>query len=233
VSIGCTFDLEKLIMNMDDLPKTANFFYDLFLEDYNGDLIDVPILINNLKTATGNQPNEGRNPEDIDSWVLTRRFFMFDTLTGINEEGDINVIRYAKEVVLQISLDPNEDKNEMIYVPYLFIDYKERTRDEILRDDLTALTTVAFKTEYIMDEEYYRRELKTTGIICIVVLCLTWLLHTYCRYCARPSLGANVAGAEVCFKFVQSFIKAVDLFSTLFFWFLIYQTGNWFVFFKL
>lgn len=79
---------------------------------------------------------------------------MFDTLTGVNEEQELNVIRYAREVVLQVSLDP--DENEMIHVPYLYIDYKERTRDEILRDDLTALTTVTFKTEYIMDEDSYR-----------------------------------------------------------------------------
>jgi hypothetical protein len=111
---------------------------------------------------------------------------MFDTLTGINDEGELNVIRYAREIVLQISLDPEE--NEMIYVPYLYIDYKERTRDEILSDDLSALTTVAFKTEYIMDEESYRTAQNTTGIICVIALCLTWILHTYCKYCARPSL---------------------------------------------
>lgn len=99
--LSCTFDLEKLISNIEnDLPKTANFFYDLFLEDYNGDLIDVPVLVSNLKTAQGGQPNEGRDPEDIDSWVLTRRFFMFDTLTGVNDEKELNVIRYAREVVL-------------------------------------------------------------------------------------------------------------------------------------
>jgi hypothetical protein len=52
VSLSCTFDLEKLISNIEnDLPKTANFFYDLFLEDYNGDLIDVPVLVSNLKTS--------------------------------------------------------------------------------------------------------------------------------------------------------------------------------------
>jgi hypothetical protein len=57
-------------------------------------------LVSNLKTSSGGQPNEGRNPDDIDSWVLARRFFMFDTLTGIDEDGDLNVIRYAREVVL-------------------------------------------------------------------------------------------------------------------------------------
>jgi hypothetical protein len=79
----------------------------------------------------------------------------------------------------------------MLYVPYLYVDYKERTRDEILRDDLSALTNVTFKTEYIMDEENYRSEMKTTGIISIIVLCLTWILHTYCKYCARPVLGGG------------------------------------------
>lgn len=124
----------------------------------------------------------------------------------------------------------------MIHVPYLYIDYKERTRDEILRDDLTALTTVTFKTEYIMDEDSYRGAQKATLIIAIIILCLTWILNTYCRYCARPTLGGNAGGAdgnELCFRFIQSLFKVADLYSTIFFWFLIYQTGTWFVFFKL
>jgi hypothetical protein len=56
VNIGCSFDLSKLLSPIaEDLPKTTNIFYDLFLEDFNGDLIDVPILIDNLKN--GDNPN--------------------------------------------------------------------------------------------------------------------------------------------------------------------------------
>jgi len=40
------------------------------------------------------------------------------------------VIRYAKEIKLSVRLDRVED--EMIYVPYLYINYKERTTQNIL-----------------------------------------------------------------------------------------------------
>lgn len=59
VNIGCSFDLSKLLSPIaEDLPKTTNIFYDLFLEDFNGDLIDVPILIDNLKN--GDNPNQNQ-----------------------------------------------------------------------------------------------------------------------------------------------------------------------------
>eukprot|EP00351_Strombidinopsis_sp_SopsisLIS2011_P002495 CAMPEP_0116870894 /NCGR_PEP_ID=MMETSP0463-20121206/1010_1 /TAXON_ID=181622 /ORGANISM="Strombidinopsis sp, Strain SopsisLIS2011" /LENGTH=70 /DNA_ID=CAMNT_0004508303 /DNA_START=1008 /DNA_END=1220 /DNA_ORIENTATION=- len=46
VEFGCTFDLAKLTSeNKYDHPTNENIFYDLFLVDYNGDLIDVPVLI--------------------------------------------------------------------------------------------------------------------------------------------------------------------------------------------
>jgi len=33
-------------------------FYELFLVDYNGDLIDVPVLVRNYKDTQSNLPNE-------------------------------------------------------------------------------------------------------------------------------------------------------------------------------
>jgi len=41
------------------------------------------------------------------------------------DKQSTEVIRYAKEIKLSVRLDRIED--EMIYVPYLYINYKERT----------------------------------------------------------------------------------------------------------
>ena len=35
----------------------ANFFFELYLYDYNEDLIDVPILIENVPSDSGGYPN--------------------------------------------------------------------------------------------------------------------------------------------------------------------------------
>jgi hypothetical protein len=44
----CNFDASNLL-NPKQYPRNANIFYEMFLEDYNGDLIDVPVLIRNYK----------------------------------------------------------------------------------------------------------------------------------------------------------------------------------------
>lgn len=39
----CTFDLTSLIGG--SLPDTANMFYEMFIEDSDGTLIDVPVKV--------------------------------------------------------------------------------------------------------------------------------------------------------------------------------------------
>lgn len=57
---SCTFDVSRLTsLNEYDHPPEQNIFYELYIEDYNGDLIDVPVLIRNLQDSNGNRPNEG------------------------------------------------------------------------------------------------------------------------------------------------------------------------------
>lgn len=54
----CTFDLSRLTsLNEYDHPKNENMFYELYIQDYNGDLIDVPVLIRNLYDKNGQTPN--------------------------------------------------------------------------------------------------------------------------------------------------------------------------------
>ena len=76
----CKFDLDKLITpNAFERPKEANYFYELFLVDWDDSLIDVPVLIENAGSDSGGFPNR---ETDMSKWILTRRFFMFDTLSG-------------------------------------------------------------------------------------------------------------------------------------------------------
>lgn len=53
----------------------------MYIEDYNGDLIDVPVVVRNLVTDNGVQPNAVG--EDETNYILTRRFFIFDTISGV------------------------------------------------------------------------------------------------------------------------------------------------------
>lgn len=76
----CKFDLKKLITeNEFERPKEANFFYELYLVDWDDSLIDVPILIENAGSDAGFTNREN----DMSKWTLYRRFFMFDTVSGL------------------------------------------------------------------------------------------------------------------------------------------------------
>ena len=56
---SCTIDLKKLISNKEfERPRIQNYFFEMYLKDYNDDLIDVPILIENLQSQGGGYPNQ-------------------------------------------------------------------------------------------------------------------------------------------------------------------------------
>ncbi len=47
----------------------------------------------------------------MDNWILTRRFFLFDSISGIEGDGNFlnlapaTVFRYVKSIVLKVQLD--------------------------------------------------------------------------------------------------------------------------------
>ena len=135
-----------------DYHKSQNLFFELYLEDYNEDLIDVPVLIRNFKDFNGILKNSDTSSGNEASWRLVRRFFLIDTKSGVSGtdgyvRGDSPMImRYAKDITIRIKLDPNNE--EMIYTPLLIVNYRERTMDNIKQNPLAS---VSFRSEYQMD----------------------------------------------------------------------------------
>lgn len=158
----------------------------MFLVDYDGSLIDVPIKVKNLLG------NEG--PEEKD-WVLTRRFMVFDTVSGIagdnalqnlgniNDNGlpnkQIEMVRYAKNMTLNIMLDTDPAKPEAIFVPYLEISYEEKKTEEILEDETERHKHVFFISEYTMDTTGFWKMAKIVFWIVFALMMVLWLLSTY------------------------------------------------------
>ena len=66
-------------MNLYERPRAANKFYELFMVNYGGFLVDIPILI-----AGVGDYNDGL---DMTQWTLVRRIFLFDTISGIQEQN--------------------------------------------------------------------------------------------------------------------------------------------------
>jgi len=103
----CNFDLTTLIGG--NLPDTANKFYEMFIEDSDGSLIDVPVRVRTLIDESGDTPNIG---EDIALYKLVRRFFIFDTVSGIKGLGEYlnptlntTAIRWISTARIVIELD--------------------------------------------------------------------------------------------------------------------------------
>ncbi len=83
------------------------------------------------------------------------------------------MIRYPKTITLKINLDT--DKQETIDVPYLYIDYRERTASFIADD---SLSTVGFSTEYMMSTTSFWKGASAVFISLMVLFGLILLTVT-------------------------------------------------------
>ena len=88
----------------------ANYFFEMFFKDYDGSLIDVPVLITNFYDSNGATPNA--RGTSMPTWRLVRRFFIYDSVSGIESNYSSGkavptVIRYPLSISLQVSLDPD------------------------------------------------------------------------------------------------------------------------------
>jgi hypothetical protein len=123
----------------------------MYILDENNDLIDIPVLITNYRDSNGDQPNLEYNGETSQ---LVRRFFMFDTISGITgiggyERGDKpTIVRYATDIKLSIALDP--ENPDSILKPLLWITYQEK-RSSIISPGTT--TTFNYLVDYYQSSD--------------------------------------------------------------------------------
>jgi len=161
-----------------------------------------------------------------------RRFFLFDTVSGIEDDYELGtsistVVRYPKTIKLNIRLDL--DNEEMIYTPMLIIDYRERTISYINQQN--ALAEVEFISEYAMDTTNFWTNAQGV-FIGVNVLAGLILLYRLGVVCAAPSLAQDTEAKVGRFS-MSFFILVFDLFSYFYFWFLFGMTAYWFIFFKI
>ena len=104
--LSCSFDLSKLL-DKSRLPKYANVFFDVFIEDIDRKLYDVPVDIQQVESQEVQNSNIGVPSK------LGRRFFLIDTLVGINDnfnggsyrkQSRPEYVRYAKSLRIKVSL---------------------------------------------------------------------------------------------------------------------------------
>ena len=116
----------------------------------------------------------------------------------------------------------------MILNPTLMITYRERSRTGIATN---ALATVSFTAEYAMDTDNFWNTIRGLFIAAMVIFAVIVVVHI-CIWSWGPTLEDD-ASAKCKYAIVKFGIIAIDVFSNLFFWFIVLVTGYWFIFFKL
>lgn len=151
------------------MPKGVNSFYELYITDKNNNLVDVPVIVTNLRNDKGEKPN---GSEFTDSSKLVHRFFVSETVSGIEArggylEGDKSptYLRYAKTIKLSVELD--NSNNEAIFKPVLHITY-----DEYKTSTITEATAVEveFIVEYFENSDGVRATFLTFFIIGLILV---------------------------------------------------------------
>ncbi|XP_075438837.1 meckelin isoform X2 [Ascaphus truei] len=140
----CEIPLSKILSDY-----AEPVFYDVFLTHSESDgqqnLWAVPILNLNLQN-NDLFVNQGNN---MNNWLLTRRIFLVDTLSG--RENTLNnlprVIRIANKITISVNLVPNTHKGT-IYPPLITVEY---TEVQVQNPD-TQNVKVSFSVNYEMKQ---------------------------------------------------------------------------------
>ncbi|XP_063780176.1 meckelin [Pseudophryne corroboree] len=141
---NCEISVSKILQ---DFPEPV--FYDVYLtyagSDRQQNIWPVPVLNLNL------QHNDllVNIENNINNWLLTRRIFLVDTLSG--RENTLNslprVIRVASKIAISISLVPGTHRGT-IYPPLMTVGYT----DIQVQNPESQTVKVSFSVQYEMDQ---------------------------------------------------------------------------------
>ena len=164
-------------------------FYEVYLLDYNGDLIDVPVRF--------------KNPDGTYKDGLYRRYFLLDTLSGLRLDGTYEsggtpeVVRYASDFKLRVQLDPKFP--ERILVPVIDITYKAEKTEDIEQSASvpgTRYPRIKYTTDQTMETDGFWSFAGTVFWIVLVITVLSVILDVYVATRAETlTSGSNQAAA--------------------------------------
>ena len=229
VKTTCKFDPSKLV-DADLQPNNTDMFYELFLVDTENNYIDVPVKIQNYVDSNGDKPNESDN---ISNWKFTRRFFIYDTKSGIEgadafEGGSTysSYIRWLHRVEIVIELDPDGD--DTLYIPYVELEYRSKALSFI---ENSANDEVSFRAKYTFNpDDYWIVAYIFFGIINgFVVLITGFKIFSWTRRHPKQLMG-SVYWMKLIYKLIFYFFET---WSTLMFWYLFAVSASLYAFFKL
>jgi Meckelin (Transmembrane protein 67) len=202
-------------------------FFEMFIQDRNKNLIDVPVLLRNFRNRKGELVNTGTVFSD--SWRLVRRFFVYDTVSGIDQpDGYIKgslpqVVRWASQIKVKITLDPT--KKESIYTPYIDIAYRES------KQTAERVDSVSFIMDYYQEMDYFWKQILIAFLIFQVVIAVIVgsRLAVFLRQNPKELLKDKFCKV-LTFKLIY---LIMDVWAGIMFWIIFFTSAYWFVTYKL
>jgi hypothetical protein len=169
---------------------------------------------------------------DYEKGRLTHRFFIYDTVSGIDNTGGYargdppKVVRMATSVHLTVELDSKTP--ESIRKPLLTIEYKEIKTAKIAAD---TKVDVDYFLDYYEGTSRIWRALRVIFIVanflCLIIVAIR--LYFFITHNRPKMLGPKFAKAFI----LNMFYFLFDVWSTIMFWVSFFTTFYWFVFYKM
>jgi len=192
-------------------------------------LYPVPFRDENLELAGDERPNENLEGDTSDD-VLGRRFFLYDTVSGVSEAGKATkVIRYADAITLQISSQDSEPSK--ILPPVLSIHYAERQPSQFEAVPKLAQVTFRMEVQYTTDVSTFWATATAFFAICMILVALLCMVR-----CFNWQRRATRVAEERIFDLrmlVRGVVYFAGSFGTILFWYVLLFSMYWLLFFKL
>jgi meckelin len=162
-----------------------------------------------------------------------RRFFIYDTISGIDTPNGYTtpgtiprVVRWASTIKFKVTLE--DSSPERIYTPYVEIEYRERMSNMIHEG---TKAQVRFVMDYYLDLTNFWKQVLIAFIIFQVIILIIVAIKMYYFVKQNPK---ELLGE----RFMSVFFKKLphvffDTWSGIMFWIIFFTTAYWFITYKL
>ena len=219
--------------------------YDLYLVDEvsaAGSWYPVPVHnLNYLKSNVLVNQNS-RKDQELDD-VYTRRFFLFDAISGVKTKGEPpEFIRYAKSIKVRTTTLPSSPNK--IYPPMVEIEYAERPTVGFVPAGSAAATgaeaalppalqhaSLKFVVEYTADTSKFWEAATVLFVVSMIFVFGVWLLRIN-NWNRRNTRDHSEGTVDFNFS-ARAAVYFASTFATVFFWLTFVLACYWYALFKL
>ncbi|CAM9501613.1 unnamed protein product, partial [Discosporangium mesarthrocarpum] len=251
---------EQFLCDLSSLLGEETYFYDPYIVDEStGYLYPVAVLNTNYRENNA-YPNVNTQPTDELNDQFTRRFFFFDSVSGITDESKTvssfsssssassnpeengntalvpEVLRYVSD--MRVTFKIRTDNPEMIYTPVLELAYEEVMPELWETYPSLQTPTVTLTVEYTMDTTDFWDLTRAFFAVAMVLIGLTamWRLRNWNVRTSRVEAPVATVAPYSTVNWplvIQTSMITMHTFVLYLFPFTFLVTAYWFVFFKL